>query len=65
VDGQPEDLTDYDIKCDVRKEIGREAVGELVVPKWSSWRQLIVWQCSSAWRRSWTRRIRFISRCWG
>lgn len=33
VDGQPEDLTDYEIKCDVRKEIGRELVGELVAVK--------------------------------
>jgi hypothetical protein len=33
VDDEAVDLTDYTIKCEVRKEIGRELVGELVVVK--------------------------------
>lgn len=33
VDGQSMDLTDIDIACDVRDEIGRALVGELVAVK--------------------------------
>jgi hypothetical protein len=33
VDGEPVDLTPYSIKSEVRKEIGRELVGELVIVK--------------------------------
>jgi|GEM_PF-2257819 len=33
VDGQPVDLTEHQIECQVRKAVGRELVGELVIIK--------------------------------